>query len=214
MRMRYLACLAAVATIFSAAADEPVKPTETMALFNGTDLSGWKQFLPQPEANPADTWSVSNSEIHCTGKPAGYLRTEKTYADYVFHVEWRWTGKPGNNGVLVHMSGNDKVWPKSIEAQLMNGNAGDFFVIDGTEFKEHRGVEGRRVPKKEPSNEKPAGEWNAMDVTCVGDTIEVRVNGLLQNKATETSVTSGHICLQSEGAPIAFRNVTLSAPKR
>ena len=35
------------------------------------------------------------------------------------------------------MTGEDKVWPKSVEAQLMSRNAGDFFVIGGTEFKEH-----------------------------------------------------------------------------
>jgi hypothetical protein len=125
------------------------------------------------------------------------------------NLEWRWAETPRNSGVLVHMSGEDHVWPKSIEAQLMHRNAGDFFVIGGTDFKERTNKNSRRVPKKKPSNEKPAGEWNRMQVTCKGETITVRVNGELQNQATGCTVTNGRICLQSEGAPIQFRNVYL-----
>jgi hypothetical protein len=184
-------------------------PTERVTLLNGTNFEGWDFHLGNPDAKPAETWSVKDGAVHCTGKPAGYMRTKQTYANYLLHVEWRWAGKPGNSGVLVHMSPPDKVWPKSIEAQLMNRNAGDFFVIGGTDFKEHRGKQGRRTPKKTDSNEKEIGEWNTMEVTCAGDSITVVVNGETQNIATETTVTEGHICLQSEGAPIEFRNVYL-----
>jgi hypothetical protein len=61
-----------------------------------------------------------------------------------------------------------------------------------------------------PSSEKPVGEWNTMEVTCNSNTIEVYVNGTLQNKATGTSETKGHICLQSEGKDIEFRNVFIT----
>jgi hypothetical protein len=65
------------------------------------------------------------------------------------------------------------------------------------------------VSKFEESNEVPVGEWNTLDVTCVDDTIEIVINGLLQNRGTQTSVTEGNICLQSEGSDIEFRNVYL-----
>ena len=48
-----------------------------------------------------------------------------------------------------------------------------------------------------------------MEITCKGDTIEVKINGLLQNKATGSTVKQGFIGLQSEGGPIEFRNITL-----
>jgi hypothetical protein len=49
-----------------------------------------------------------------------------------------------------------------------------------------------------------------MEVTCKSNTIEVYVNGTLQNKATGISETKGHICLQSEGKDIEFRNVFIT----
>ena len=200
--------LLAVFAALPAAAGDP--PPGFTSLFNGKDFTGWKMFVSDPNYDVTKVWSVKEGVIHCVGTPNGYVRTTTAYADYRLRVEWRWAGeKPGNSGVLFHMSEPDKVWPRSIEAQLANQNAGDFWVIDGTEFKEHIGVTGRRVPKKNPSNEKPAGEWNLYEIVCKGNTIRVSVNGLLQNEATECNVTGGKICLQSEGAPIEFRNVTL-----
>ena len=37
------------------------------------------------------------------------------------------------------------------------------------------------------SSEKPTGEWNTMEVICNGNTIEVFVNGVLQNKGTNVN---------------------------
>ena len=63
--------------------------------------------------------------------------------------------------------------------------------------------------KKAPANEKPAGEWNTYDIVCDGDSVELTVNGLLQNEGAGANPSSGPICLQSEGSPIQFRNVYL-----
>lgn len=182
---------------------------QAQPLFNGKDFTGWVRFLPDANVDPDTVWQVKDGVIHCTGTPTGYLRTEQPYGDYRLELEWRWVEKPGNSGVLLHITGDDKVWPKSIEAQLKSDNAGDFYVIEGTDFKEHVNKDDRRVPKKAESNEKPIGEWNKMEIECKGDTIKVYVNGVLQNEATETSVAKGMIGLQSEGAPIEFRNIVL-----
>jgi hypothetical protein len=48
-----------------------------------------------------------------------------------------------------------------------------------------------------------------MEITCKNNSIKVVVNGTVQNKATETSLNRGYICLQSEGKDIEFRNVYL-----
>ena len=198
--------------------NEPIVPKEKMVLWNGKDFAGWKLFTREPEHDVTKTWSVANGVIRCVGKPAGYMRTEKDYTDYLFHVEWRWPGKGGNSGALVHMSGPDKVWPKSLECQLASGNAGDFWLIgegrrylENIETREHaKGndrVRGRRVRKLKDSSEKPLGQWNAYDIICKDDWVVVLVNGVLQNIATKSSITSGKICLQSEGTPVEFRNI-------
>jgi hypothetical protein len=49
-----------------------------------------------------------------------------------------------------------------------------------------------------------------MEVTCKANTIEVNVNGILQNKATGITDSKGYICLQSEGKDVEFRNVFLT----
>jgi hypothetical protein len=200
----------------SVAAVEDVKPAvpkEKTVLWNGTDFTGWQRFLPDPSKDVDKTWSIENGLLRCTGSPAGYMRTETSYADYHLHVEWRWPAKPGNNGVLVHMSGKDKVWPRSLECQLASGHAGDFWVIGGLEFAEHaKGggrVKERRTIKLHESSEKPPGEWNQYDILCKDDWVVVLANGVLQNVATKCSDKSGKLCLQSEGAPIEYRNLWL-----
>jgi len=187
--------------------EEPIVPQKKIELWNGKDFSGWKLFLRDPNVDVKTVWSVKDGVIRCEGKPVGYMRTEADYAEYKLHVEWRWPEGAGNSGVLLHMSEPDRVWPKSIECQLASGNAGDFWVIGGTDFKEHTDKKHRRVAKKAESSEKPLGEWNSYDIICKGNTIRVFVNGVLQNEATGTTVKSGKICLQSEGKPIEFRNI-------
>lgn len=185
-------------------------------LFNGKDLSGWKAVFDDPKAEAADTWTVADGILRCTGKPIGYLRTERdAFQNYVLTLDWRWPkdAKGGNNGVLVHTTepGALGIWPKSIEVQLHAGNAGDFWVIGTTldvPNADTRRKDRRHVNLTDDS-EKPFGEWNTMEITCKDDTIRVRVNGHLVNEATNCSATKGAISLQSEGSPIEFRNIVL-----
>ena len=187
----------------------PKPQGETVELFNGEDFSGWKLFLPDEGADPAETWQVKDSIVMCSGEPAGYMRTTDTYSDYVLTFEWRWPKGGGNSGVLLHIQEEDEVWPKSIEGQLQHQSAADFWVIGGTDFNEREGVIGRRLPKAKPSTEKPLGEWNQYTVEAKGDTIILSINGEVQNIATGATVREGYIGLQSEGTPIEFRNITL-----
>jgi hypothetical protein len=197
--------------ILAAEVSQATVPQEKVVLFNGTDFTGWKLFLPDANADVSQTWSVTDGLLRCEGKPAGYMRTEMPYADYHLHVEWRWPAKPGNNGVLVHMSGADQVWPRSLECQLQSGSAGDFWVIGGVETAQHAKdgsrVRGRRTIKLHDSSENEPGQWNSYDILCKDDWVVVLVNGTLQNVATECSERSGKVCLQSEGALIEYRNI-------
>jgi hypothetical protein len=58
-------------------------------------------------------------------------------------------------------------------------------------------------------SEKPAGEWNTCEVTCRGDTIEVTVNGVPQNRVTHCSLPKGRIGFQLEGSAFELRHVTV-----
>ncbi len=210
-----MVCAAVLTMSFAFAAEKAVAPKEKIRLFDGTSFDGWVRYLKGGEGDVDQVWSVKPGGVMaCAGNPRGYIRTEKAYKDYHFRMEYRWTGKTGNNGVLAHMTGEDTVWPKSLECQGGFHNQGDFWEIGGFEFNEHKSgghrVKGRRVLKYGEHNEKEPGEWNVYEVWAVGDTVRPYVNGKLMNEASGCVVKAGKICLQSEGAPIEFRNITLA----
>lgn len=197
------------------ASGEAVAPEKNIKLVHGNDLENWKLFIPDESVDPATVWSVSaDGVVHCTGNPAGYMRTRQKYRDYRLTFEWRWPEGPGNSGLLLHIHEPDMVWPKSIEGQLESGHAADFWSIEGGDFAERTNKEDRRVPKREDSNEKPLGEWNKYEAIADGNTIILKINGLVQNKATECTVSDGYIGLQSEGTPVEFRNIVLHPLKK
>lgn len=192
----------------------PKAKSGNIMLFNGKDLNNWSFFLKDPAADPMKVFTIRDGVIHILGDPFGYMRTNESYSEYKLHVEWRYPVEATNSGVFVHTQLPDAIWPKCFECQLQAGNAGDFVCMGGAEMKEQADKTKRVVKKLGGSNEKPVGEWNTLEVTCKSNTIDVMVNGVLQNKGTGISVTSGHICLQSEGKDIEFRNVYLTKLKK
>ena len=193
-------------------AEQVVEPQGKTMLFDGESFEGWFRYSRGGKGPVDATWQIKPGGIlACNGKPAGYIRTTNAYKNYKFHMEYRWPGRTGNNGILVHMQGEDRVWPKSLECQGGYGNQGDFWEIGGFAFNEHKSgghrVRGRRVLKYGAHNEKEPGQWNVYEVWCVGGTVRPYVNGKLMNEASDCAVTEGKICLQSEGSAIEFRNI-------
>ena len=185
---------------------------ESVALFNGRDFEGWHMYLQDADVDPKGVWQVKDGAIWCSGVPTGCLRTTKQYSDYRLVLEWRWLEKPSNSGVLLRMGGEEKIWPPCMEAQLMHQRAGDIVGM-GYDFNESKTEKAEFIsyaPRMKESNEKEPGGWNTYEIICQGDTIELRVNGLLQNKVTGVNVREGYVGLQSEGSPIMFRNIQLT----
>jgi hypothetical protein len=184
--------------------------TKNIKLLNGKDLSNWDFYLKDQSVDPSTVFTLKDGVLHILGNPFGYMRTKEKYSNYKLHVEWCWPIEATNSGVWVHGQLPDMIWLKGIECQLQAGNAGDFACVGGTDMKERIDKTKRVVKKLAESSEKPVGKWNTMDVICKGNTIEVTVNGVLQNKGSEVSESNGYICLQSEGKEIEFRNVILT----
>ncbi|HOE61495.1 MAG TPA: DUF1080 domain-containing protein [Kiritimatiellia bacterium] len=192
---------------------EPIRPDRKITLFNGRDLSGWtKVITAEPGACPDATWSVADGVIRCTGKPFGYLMTQQSYADYRLHVEYRWYGTSDqmNSGIFIHKTGPDTFFlPKAIETQLKKDNAGDFVLLSQATLNNLTNPKNLRVEKIAPCSEKPVGEWNRVEITVRGNTLSSYINGVLQNSGNAIYTDAGQICLQSEGGPIEFRNITI-----
>jgi hypothetical protein len=190
------------------------------SLFNGKDLTGWYAYVNDPKVDLNNYFYVKDGTIETVGVPAGYLRTKNEFSNYRLHVEWRYPEKEVNSGIMMHVTGPDKIWVTHYQANLKHQSVGDFVVHGVGEKatiggKEYISTEKDKpaVPKLNPSNEKPAGEWNSYDITCKGNTIEIKVNGLLQNTATNCSLTKGAIALQAEGCKIQFRNLWIEKIK-
>jgi hypothetical protein len=187
---------------------------EALTLFDGQSLEGWSGVLSDPAAKATDVWSVADGVLVCKGKPPGYLKSDRDdFHDYLLTLQWRFPAgsKGGNSGVLVHATtpGALGIWPKSLEAQLNHQNAGDIWVIGTTCEIDNAAerVKGRRHFNLTDDSEKPIGEWNDYEIECAGDTLTIKVNGVLVNRVTKCSASRGAICLQSEGAEIHFRNI-------
>lgn len=186
-------------------------PAGSVVLWNGHDLTGWTPFFKGGIPVPPDFWSADQGVLKLKGKPTGYLRTNKSYANYQLHVEWRWPSSPpkgvNNSGVFVDQRPPDVVWPYSVQVQTKTGSAGDLIAQGGLFFS--TGPTQLTLKKLAGSNEKPVGEWDGCDIFCRGASIEVFVNGLRQNFVDKLPADSGEIALQIEGYPVEFRNVWL-----
>jgi hypothetical protein len=150
---------------------------------------------------------------------------------------------PRDSGLLYHVhaepGAEGRTWARSVELQIQERDVGDLYAIGSTVavrarsrragqtleyiydpagpwtyFAQSLGAPGRCI--KEPDNERPTGEWNTVELVCLGpDSIHI-VNGKvvmrLHGPQTITTplptlVTSGPIALQSEGAEVFYRDI-------
>lgn len=180
-------------------------------LFNGKDLTGWVCVLEEgATVAPAEVYSVKEGNLYISGKPFGYIRTDKKYGDYRLHTEWRWVEEGSNSGLFQRVQDGDKVWAEAIECQLCSGKAGDYVMLGGAKIEDIECVGEFPVKERAGDFENPVGEWNSAEIVCRGKEIEVYINGKFQNKCTGEH-TEGYIAMQSEGGPIEFRNIYIEA---
>jgi Domain of Unknown Function (DUF1080) len=234
MVKRSLVVVAALVTTTGVARSQPapadaIVPDRVIQLFNGRDLTGWKPDVPAKDTDPnaPDSFIVRNGMLVSLGTPQGHLVTDTSYREYRLEIEYRFAGKPGNCGVLVHASQPRalyKMFPQSIEVQMLHQNAGDFWCIQEnievpdmetrrprTPGQKWGGSEGdaRRILNLTDGSEKPPGEWNTMVVETRGRTIKVWVNGDVVNDGFNCSADRGRLALQAEGSEVEFRRVQI-----
>ncbi len=220
MRMRFTPCLVAIALV---ALGVPAVAADPINLLAGGDLSQWTTFIWDNDAQKEDTttpmsdiWTLEDGVLMCKGQPQGFLRTKAEHENYRLAVDWQWPAgtQRANSGVLVHVTSGFswRFWPVCIEVQLGMGSAGDLVSLGTTldvpnaETRKRGNINANLTD----DSEKPAGEWNHLEVLCQGNEITVWVNGDLVNHATNVSRSKGWIALQSEGNEVHFRNIMLT----
>jgi hypothetical protein len=198
----------------AAAIAEP--PDGFRDLFNGRDFDGWvmegpPEGLTHPDGRPV--WSVKDGEIVCQGKRWSFLRYDReTFADFTLHVEFL-MARGCNSGVGLRTGPIDLADPQNTrpscacyEIQLLDDA--------GKPPTEHSSGSLYRYVAPAENAMRPAGEWNELEISCIGPRIRVVLNGRTIQDFDQTSLAetrdkplSGHVCLQNHGHLIRFRNV-------
>jgi hypothetical protein len=183
-----------------------VKFGDPIVLFNGKDLTGWRLTKP----NQISGWSVEdgllvNRVVQEEGKPHkrfGNLRTEQEFEDFNLTLETR-----------VPQNGNSGVYLRGIyEVQV--------FDSFGKPLDPHNmgAIYSRICPTA--AAEKPAGQWQTMDITLVDRHVTVILNGtkIIDNQPLlgctggalwSDQLRPGPIYLQGDHTGIDYRNIVL-----
>jgi hypothetical protein len=227
----------------------PLKQGMTVDLFNGKNLDGWYQ-ISDEMGSDKELFMADGGTIHAYPKQAensvqsfGAIITKSEYKNYVLTLEYKWGEKkfkPRDNfvrdaGVLIHVSGEDVIWPSGIECQVQEGDTGDLWIVKSrASSKVHptnrnydenglvntlgtRESEYNRFPRSY-CWEKPG--WNKVVLVVNEDQAQFYINDKLVNEAINMKrwddsqkkwlpLTQGKILLQAEGSEIFYRNITL-----
>ncbi|MGI4845913.1 MAG: 3-keto-disaccharide hydrolase [Janthinobacterium lividum] len=231
-------------------------------LFNGRDLSGWTTWISmQPTApnmkvptssrglnqDPRKVFSVVDGMLRVSGEEWGAVSTVGEYEHFHLKLEFKWGSKkwaprldlPRDSGLLYYAVGPEGAesghWMRSHEAQIQEGDTGDYHSLDGVTVDAHVGDANEgdwKFYRYEPSLplrtglsarilkkgnfEKPTGEWNTMEVIADGKTLVHIVNGheVLRAENPRQNLGGrmlphmrGKFSLQSEGAEVFYRNI-------
>lgn len=180
-------------------------------VFNGRDFEGWK--------GPVGNYTVVDGAIMCRPKQGGTIYTEKQYSDFVLRLEIK-LPPGGNNGLAIRYPGEgDAAYVGMGEVQVLDDGAPQYAALDPRQH--HGSVYGMLAAQT--GLLRPVGEWNFQEVTVVGSTIKVELNGhvILNGDLSEVTEflanhphpgkdrTSGAIGFAGHNDPVMFRNISV-----
>jgi hypothetical protein len=207
------------------------------ALIDGTGL-GWRALGEQDFVNVngnSDTWTWKDGVAHCTGKPVGVIRSQKMFTNFELVATWRHLRSGGNSGIFVWTAEAalkgltpGKLPPGGIEVQVLDlgyaeqyerseGKKADWFTTHGDVFPVGT-AKMKPFPPTSPSGErsfprkqlsKGVGQWNHYYVRCINGEVRLWVNGEEVSGGTDCEPRTGYLCLESEGAPVEFKDLRI-----
>ena len=180
-----------------------------------------------------ETWKWTEEGLDCNGDCVGVIRSIQEYENFELVVEWKHMQHAGNSGVFVWTpkASLDKLeanqLPEGIECQVLDHGYteqyeksgkeatwfttnGDVFPVGGSKMKpfEPRSPNGvRSFPSANHS--KGFGNWNHYYIRAINGEVRLWVNGHEVSGGNGCDPASGFVCLESEGAPIKFRNLKI-----
>ena len=180
----------------------PKKKRKPISLFNGKDLTGWKNF-------GEEKWYVKDGLLICESGPKkkyGYLGTERYYKDFDLKLEFKQLSN-GNSGVFIRSKiKGTRISGWQVEVAPKNHDTGGIYESYGRGWLE-------KIPATKESILKP-GEWNKMRIKVIGNRITTWLNGVqmvdLEDAKIGTAI--GRIALQIHsggGIKIQWKNIII-----
>lgn len=181
------------------------------SVFNGTDFTGW--------SGPVDQYEINDGVIRCKPKSGGTIFTDKEHADFSVRFEFK-LPPGGNNGLAIRYPGEgDTAYVGMCELQILDNTAKKYAGLDKRQF--HGSAYGMAAAAR--GYQRPVGQWNFQEVTVVGSTIRVELNGNLILNADLAEVkeylgekphpgkdrTAGHFGLAGHNDPVEFRSISI-----
>jgi hypothetical protein len=166
-----------------------------VSLFNGKDLSGWKNV-----GRYKSEWRVENGVL-ANPVESDNIYTERVFSDFELHVEFK-IPKGGNSGVFLQGRKEVQIADSHGKKELDEQTCGGIF--------------GKIAPSVNAA--RPAGEWNTLDITIVGRKVTVVlngktvvdgkvVNGVTGGQLDEEEDKPGPIMLQGDHSAVGFRSI-------
>lgn len=181
--------------------------------FDGDSFAGW--------AGPIDNYEFNDGVLRCLPHKGGTIYTEKEYGD--FQVAFQFKLPPGgNNGLAIRYPGDgDTAYVGMTELQILDSEHESYQGLDPRQY--HASAYGMAAAAR--GYLRPTGEWNYQEVTVVGSTIKVELNGFLILNADLSQVTEflggsphpgkdrtrGHFGFAGHSDPVEFREVKIRA---
>jgi len=159
-------------------ANGPHELGDPMALFNGKDATGWRfQFADRPPG-----WAVVDGALH-NQQTGNNIISEREFKDFTLVMEYK-LEEDSNSGLYLR---------GRYELQVLE----DFGTVPT--LTSHMSVYGRVAPAVNAS--RPAGEWQRVEVTLVGNRVTAILNGEKVHDDVAIEGTTGGALDSHEDAP-------------
>ena len=200
---------------------------------------GWRDLTGEDFVNVnclPDTWTWNGNAVSCTGQPVGVIRTKKTIKNFELVCEWMHRQDAGNSGIFAwatqssidNLAAGKGRLPEGIEVQVLDlgyevqwekkhGKPSDWFTSHGdvfptgnakmTPFPPVAPNGFRSFPTKRLT--KGINHWNHYYIRAINGEIRLWVNGEEVSGGTACNPADGYLCLESEGAPVEFKNLRI-----
>lgn len=178
------------------------------ALFNGQDLTGWVFF--GAKARLDDAVKLEEGVLICKSIRQYRLRSEEKFGDFRLRLAYRFPvgGVTRTNGsaILLRMATTDDDAQNYLRIKFGDWATGRIVLpaVHASQTKE---------PALNPrlsEIEKRSGEWNELEIVCLGKKVRVNLNGEPINELDTAPDNEGWMALAPQGCDVQFRNVRMA----